>query len=41
MRDTLRTDAAHYGLKAKIGKRTVQDVAKEIVRRIREKTGLV
>ncbi len=31
MRDALREDAAHYGLKAKIGKRTVQDVAKEVL----------
>jgi glutamate--cysteine ligase len=31
MRDALRNDTAHYGLKAKIGKRTVQDVAKEIL----------
>lgn len=36
MRDALRIDAAHYGLKAKIGKRTVQDVAKEIVAISRE-----
>jgi glutamate--cysteine ligase len=31
MRDQLRLDAAHFGLKAKIGRRTVQDVAKEVV----------
>jgi glutamate--cysteine ligase len=31
MRDQLRLDAAHYGLKAKIGRRTVQDVAREVV----------
>ncbi len=36
MRDQLRVDTAHYGLKAKIGKRTVQDVAKEIVAISRE-----
>jgi glutamate--cysteine ligase len=36
MRDALRVDAAHYGLKAKIGKRSVQDVAKEIVAISRE-----
>lgn len=31
MRETLRVDAAHYGLKAKIGGRSVQDIAKEVV----------
>jgi glutamate--cysteine ligase len=31
MRDALRMDAAHHGMKAKIGKRTVQDVAREVV----------
>lgn len=36
MRDALRNDAAHYGLKAKIGKRSVQDVAKEVVAISRE-----
>ena len=36
MREALRADAAHYGLKAKIGKRTVQDVAGEIVAIARE-----
>ena len=36
MRDSLRVDAAHYGLKAKIGKRSVQDVAREIVAISRE-----
>lgn len=36
MRDALRIDAAHYGLKAKIGKRSVQDVAREIVAISRE-----
>lgn len=36
MRDALRIDAAHYGLKAKIGKRSVQDVAREVVAISRE-----
>ncbi len=36
MRDQLRLDAARHGLKAKIGTRTVQDVAKEIVAISRE-----
>jgi len=31
MRDALCVDTAHYGLKAKIGKRTAQDVAKEVL----------
>ena len=31
MRNGLRNDAAQYGLKAKIGNRTVQDVAKEVL----------
>jgi glutamate--cysteine ligase len=31
MRDALRVDAAHYGLKARIGKRSVRDVALEVV----------
>ncbi len=31
MRDALRVDAARLGLKAKIGKRSVQDVAREVV----------
>ncbi|MEE2691312.1 MAG: glutamate--cysteine ligase [Pseudomonadota bacterium] len=35
-RETLRVDAAHYGLKAKIGGRTVQDVAKELLAISRE-----
>jgi len=35
-REALRVDAAHYGLKAKIGKRTVQDVAKELLAISRE-----
>jgi glutamate--cysteine ligase len=36
MRDSLRNDAAHYGLKAKIGKRSVQDVARQVVEISRE-----
>lgn len=36
MRDALRVDAAHYGLKAKIGNRSVQDVAREVVEISRE-----
>ncbi len=36
MRDQLRLDAARHGLKAKIGTRSVQDVAKEIVAISRE-----
>ncbi len=35
-REALRVDAAHYGLKAKIGGRTVQDVAKELLAISRE-----
>ncbi|MEQ8936912.1 MAG: hypothetical protein RIE56_14070, partial [Amphiplicatus sp.] len=35
-REALRVDAAHYGLKATIGKRTVQDVAKELLAVSRE-----
>ncbi len=31
MRDGLRVDAAHYGLKAKIGKRSVREVAREVI----------
>ncbi len=36
MRDALRMDAAHYGLKATIGRRSVKDVAREVVEISRE-----
>ncbi len=36
MRDQLRDDAAHYGLKARIGKRLVRDVARDVLAISRE-----
>ena len=35
-RHALRTDAAHYGLKARIGKHSLQDIAKEVLAVSRE-----